>query len=55
MKYERFNQGEIVRLDADFNNSSLVEIVSQTPHQMFTVVKSEDDYWEVMTDRLSRI
>jgi hypothetical protein len=55
MDYERFEKGEVVRLDADFNNSSIVEVISQSPRKLFTRIKDENSDWEVMTDRLSHI
>lgn len=55
MEYQKFEKGEVVRLDADFNNTSLVTVVFQTPERMFTGLESDDDSWIVMTDRLSQI
>ena len=52
LKYEK---GEIVRLDAGFAHTSIVEVVSQTPLLMFTTVKSDESEWQVHTDRLSEI
>lgn len=47
--------GEVVMLDADFNNPSSVTIVDFTPSGMFAVVRSNEVEWEVMTSRLTRI
>jgi len=53
-KYETFEVGQLVILDKEFSNTSLVYIVSQTPNCMFTTVESEGVKWEVITDRLSK-
>jgi hypothetical protein len=51
--WEKFKKGEMVILDSDHNNSSEVEVVWQTPNNMFTKVKNKENYqWEVMTARL---
>jgi hypothetical protein len=46
--------GEIVHLDVEYTNSSLVQIVSFSPSEMFAMVKVGDTEWEVMTNRLTR-
>ena len=47
--------GDIVRLDAGFNNSSNVEITWIAPNGLFSQVKSDGLEWCVMTNRLSKI
>lgn len=39
MAREKFESGEKVRLDADFNNTSIVEVVEQTLYRMFTRIR----------------
>jgi len=46
--------GEIVHLDVESTNSSLVQIVLFSPNEMFARVKVGEDEWDVMTRRLSR-
>lgn len=55
MLREKFEKGEIVRLDAGFANTSIVEVVSQTPLLMYTTVKADNSEWQVHTHRLSEI
>ena len=45
--------GQLVCLDRGFTNQSIVEVVSQTPNRLITIVKSGDVQWQVMTYRLS--
>ena len=52
--------GDSVRLDKGYANSSIVKIVSMTPHMMYSRVvpveikdPKEDDMWETMTNRLT--
>jgi hypothetical protein len=53
--YPTLEKGEIVILDSGYRNSSIVEVVSQTPNCMFTKVENEEGtQWEVMTARLTR-
>ena len=54
LKY-KFEIGEKVRLDADYQNTSIVEVVLQSPKLSITAVKSDGQIWEVLTGRLSRI
>lgn len=58
---KEFKPGQKVRLDVDFNNSSIVTVVNQTPNKLFTTVSCEIENeqvpreWEVMTYRLSEL
>ena len=51
------SEGEKVILDKDFNNASIVEVVTISfPQQLFAIVKDDDgNSWETMTNRLSKI
>jgi hypothetical protein len=49
------NEGELVVLDEKHPNSSIVEVVCQSPNNLFTIVKCNEDQWSVMTNRLSSI
>lgn len=52
--YTLLAAGLKVRLDKNFRNSSIVEVVSQTPRRLYTRVKAPNGYeWDVMTNRLS--
>lgn len=52
--YILLTAGQSVRLDKDFRNSSIVEVVSQTPRRLYTRVKAPNGYeWDVMTNRLT--
>ncbi len=51
---EQYSTGQLVRLDENFSNTSIVEVVSQTPNLLFTTVKSNGVEWQVMTYRLSQ-
>ena len=52
--YALLTAGQSVMLDKDFRNSSIVEVVSQTPRRPYTRVKASNGYeWDVMTDRLT--
>ena len=52
--YTLLTAGQSVRLDKDFRNSSIVEVVSQTPRRIYTRVKAPNGYeWDVMTNRLT--
>lgn len=53
--YEKFEQGEIVRLDKNFRNTSLVKVEYQTKNRMFTTISVNNSSWDVMTNRLSKI
>ena len=55
MMYQILKSGDQVLLDSSFNNSSIVEVISQTPNRMFTRIKDENSDWEVMTNRLEKI
>ena len=56
MENETFKKGEKVRLDKEFANTLIVEVVRQTPNKMFTTVKSDDgDEWQTMTSRLEKL
>ncbi len=55
MLRREFKPGEKVILDEKYANSSIVEVVSQTPKKLYTMVKSETSEWEVMTIRLTSI
>ena len=52
---ETYTSGEQVRLDVTFRNTSIVEVVCQTPGKMYTRVKSGGEEWDVMTNRLTRL
>lgn len=53
--WEKFEKGEIVILDYEYQNYSAVEVVWQSPNNMFTKVKNEaGSEWEVMTVRLTK-
>ncbi len=58
---ENIIPGDVVRLDKEFRNTSLVVVESLTPHGMYSRVypleitkPTEDDHWEVMTYRLTK-
>jgi hypothetical protein len=55
--WQQYDKGTLVHLDKKYANHSIVEVVSQTPYNMFTKVKAPDTgyEWEVMTNRLSKI
>ena len=46
-----FVEGDTVRLDKDFNNSSLVKVVAIS--KVYSQITDGFDVWSVMTDRLS--
>lgn len=53
--WKKLEKGEIVILDYEYPNYSAVEVVWQSPNNMFTKVKNEAGAeWEVMTDRLTQ-
>lgn len=54
---QEYTKGQIVILDYDRHNSSIVEVVSQTSGKLFTLVKGKNtnDSWSVMTVRLKEI
>ena len=47
--------GEQVRIDREFNNSSIVTITDIGPIGLFATVTDGTSTWDVMTYRLSRI
>ena len=52
--YTLLTPGQLVELDKEFANSSIVEVVTQTPMGLYTRVKAPNGYeWDVMTDRLT--
>ena len=52
--YTLLTAGQSVRLDKDFRNSSIVEVVTQTSRRLYTRVKAPSGYeWDVMTNRLT--
>ena len=52
--YTLLTTGQLVELDKDFANSSMVEVVTQTPMGLYTRVKAPNGYeWDVMTYRLT--
>ena len=52
--YTLLTTGQLVELDKDFANSSMVEVVTQTPMRLYTRVKAPNGYeWDVMTYRLT--
>lgn len=52
--YTLLAAGQLVELDKDFANSSIVEVVLQTPMRLYTRVKAPNGYeWDVMTNRLT--
>ena len=52
--YTLLTAGQLVELDKDFANSSIVEVVAQTPMRLYTRVKAPNGYeWNVMTNRLT--
>ena len=52
--YTLLTTGQLVELDKDFANSSMVEVVTQTPKRLYTRVKAQNGYeWDVMTYRLT--
>jgi len=55
MLRQEFDKGESVRLDKDFRNTSIVEVVSQTSGKLYTTVTSEGVEWDVMTNRLTKL
>jgi hypothetical protein len=53
---QKFEEDEVVLLDADFANSSEVKVVNQTPRRLYTTVTGDGkDTWDVMTYRLTKI
>jgi len=52
---QELKEGQSVRLDKEFRNTSIVEVVSQTSGKLYTTVTSEGDTWDVMTNRLTKI
>lgn len=55
MLRKKFNTGDKVRLDKDFHNTSIVEVVAQSPMKLYTRVKSNDTEWDVMTVLLDEL
>ena len=58
MKFKtKFKPNQLAYLDKDLSNSSIVQVVLQSPKLLFTRVKSTNsDYeWDVMTYRLSEL
>lgn len=57
VKWEEFDIGEQVILDKGYRTECTVEIVLQSPNNMFTRVKSSvsESEWDVMTNRLEKI
>ena len=55
MQKYKFEIGEKVRLDADYRNTSIVEVVSQSPKLSITAVKYDGQIWEVLTGRLTKL
>ena len=52
--YTLLTAGQLVELDKEFANSSIVVVVTQTPMRLYTRVKAPNGYeWDVMTDRLT--
>lgn len=53
----KFKPNQLVHLDKDLSNSSIVQVVLQSPKLLFTRVKSTNsDYeWDAMTYRLSEL
>ena len=52
--YTLLTTRQLVELDKDFANSSMVEVVTQTPKRLYTRVKAPNGYeWDVMTYRLT--
>lgn len=53
----KFKPNQLVYLDKDLSNSSIVQVISQSPNLLFTRVKSTNsDYeWNIMTYRLSEL
>lgn len=49
-----YKTGEMVWLDGDLSNRSLVKVIRQTPRRIYTTVEAEGVQWDVMTYRLSR-
>jgi len=45
--------GQQVRLDKGRANSSIVEVVRQTPKGLYTIVTNGESEWSVMTYRLT--
>ncbi len=52
---EKLAVTEKVILDKQYHNSSIVEVVSQTPNRLFTRVKGNEVEWDVMTYRLTKL
>ena len=53
---EEIKEGDIVRLDKDFNNSSILTVVSITPLGMIATVRADNgNEWQVLTSRLNKI
>jgi hypothetical protein len=58
IQYPEYKYGEKVILDAQYANSSVVTVISQTgPSRIYTKVKDEKTgyEWETMTNRLTKI
>jgi len=52
----KLKEGEKVRLDKGFYNSSVLTLFKLTPHEMIAIVGIEESKaWEVLTSRLSRV
>ena len=52
--YTLLTTEQLVELDKEFANSSIVEVVTQTPMRLYTRVKAPNGYeWDVMTYRLT--
>jgi len=52
--YTLLTAGELVMLDKNYRNNSMIEVVSQTSRRLFTRVKTPNGYeWDVMTNRLT--
>jgi hypothetical protein len=52
--WQKFERGEIVRLDKDHANTSLVRVLGQSPELMYTTVTDDRLTWRVMTCRLNK-
>ena len=51
---QELESGEVVILDRGFHNSIDVEVITQTSGKLFTTVKSGEQQWDVMTNRLTK-
>ncbi len=52
---QEFNKDQIVYLDIIRYNKSKVQVISQTQDKLYTKVTDNENIWDVMTVRLTKI